>query len=167
MASSLSKLRPPTSALASLRAEALLDARADGDGDLPSSGAAAGSDSRFISRLGLELLPHLVRLLGGPTGRASARGSDRRSPSGQVEGFLRAQRGTDWDDDGRVAGFGRRHWAAEHPEGQVGLSARPSSVPGRRKSLRSIRSSPLVEGPEGRLGVTEEDRAQPVGWRGA
>ena len=245
----------------------LLEAMTDGDGELDSTGAAAGSDPRFISRLGLELLPHLVMLL------AQGRPVEPRHvaqtaglPLGQVEGFLRAQPGTDWDDDGRVAGFGltlrptphrfvvddrvlytwcatdtlvfpailgrratvesacpatarpirlevapdgvlsvdpstavvsqlhpaksvddirgvvcrhghffaspdaARHWAAEHPEGQVlsvGDAFQGARAAWAWKSPGWIGSSPLVEAPEGRLGITEEERARPVRRRGA
>ncbi len=84
----------------------LLEALADADEDVDSSGAER--EPRFISRFdGFELLPHLVRLLahGRPVERrqvAEAAGL----PVADVEGFLRAQPGTDWDDDGRISGFG-------------------------------------------------------------
>lgn len=84
----------------------LLEALADGDEDVDSSGT--GREARFISRFdGFELLPHLVRLL------ADARAVEPREVAeaaglqvAQVEEFLRAQPGTDWDDDGRIVGFG-------------------------------------------------------------
>lgn len=84
----------------------LLEALADGDEDVDSSGARR--EARFISRFdGFELLPHLVRLLaeGRPVGpRQVAEAAGR--PVDEVQGFLRAQAGTDWDEDGRIAGFG-------------------------------------------------------------
>ncbi|MFN2503455.1 MAG: MerR family transcriptional regulator [Acidimicrobiales bacterium] len=97
----------------------LLEALADGDEDVDGSGGER--EARFISRFeGFELLPHLVRLLADgrpvePRQVAEAAGL----PVREVEGFLRVQPGTDWDDDGRIAGFGltlrptalsRRRW---------------------------------------------------------
>ncbi len=82
------------------------DDQSDGDDVVDSSGAERGP--RFISRFdGFGLVPHVVRLLAlgrpvEPRQVAEAAGL----PVGQVEGFLRAQPGTDWDDDGRIAGFG-------------------------------------------------------------
>ncbi len=83
----------------------LLEALAGGDDE---DGSGAEREPRFISRFdGFELLPHVVRLVADgrpvePREVAEAAGL----PVGQVEGFLRAQPGTDWGDDGQIAGFG-------------------------------------------------------------
>ena len=67
-----------------------------------------GAEAGFIVPFdGFELLPHVVALLveGRPIRpRDVADAVDL--PVEQVEAFLRSQPGTDWDDEGRIIGFG-------------------------------------------------------------
>ncbi|HZT65164.1 MAG TPA: organomercurial lyase MerB [Acidimicrobiales bacterium] len=68
----------------------------------------ACSDARFISRVeGIEAFPHLVRLLarGTPIGMEQLAALAGR-PEGEVDRLLRSQPGTDWDEHGRLVGFG-------------------------------------------------------------
>jgi len=66
------------------------------------------SDAAFLSAFeGSELLPHIVRLIanGEPASIADLATSANWEPA-DVERVLRAQPGTDWDDDGRLVGLG-------------------------------------------------------------
>ncbi len=66
------------------------------------------SDATFISSVeGFEAFPHLVRLLArGEPLAISGIAEFAQRPAIEVERVLRAQRGTDWDDEGRLVGFG-------------------------------------------------------------
>ena len=68
----------------------------------------ACSDAAFISSVeGFEALPHVVRLLarGTPVGVEELADS-AGVPEDKVVRLLRSQAGTEWDDDGRLVGFG-------------------------------------------------------------
>ncbi|MGH8303566.1 MAG: organomercurial lyase MerB [Steroidobacteraceae bacterium] len=74
------------------------------------------SDAAFISSVeGFEAFPHLVRLLarGKPVEIAEIAEFAQR-PVAEVERVLRAQPGTDWDDEGRLLGFGLTMRPTEH-----------------------------------------------------
>jgi alkylmercury lyase len=68
----------------------------------------ACSDANFISSVeGIEAFPHLVRLLAG--GRPIAMdelATLAGRPEDEVDRLLRSQPGTDWDESGRLVGFG-------------------------------------------------------------
>lgn len=62
----------------------------------------------FISNYeGIEVVPHLIRLLarGKPVSTAEL-AADAGEPIERVESWFRSQPGTDWDDEGRLVGFG-------------------------------------------------------------
>lgn len=66
------------------------------------------SDAALISNFeGFELLPHAIRRLseGSPVA-ADALADSVEWPVQKVETVLRSMQGTDWDPDGRLAGFG-------------------------------------------------------------
>jgi alkylmercury lyase len=89
----------------------LLEALADGDdvdGSETTEDTTEDKEPGFIGRFdGFELLPHVVRLLARGQPVAPGQVAEAAGLSvAQVEGFLQAQSGTDWEDDGRVAGFG-------------------------------------------------------------
>ena len=66
------------------------------------------SDAGFLSSFdGFELLPHIVRLIarGQPVSLDDIAEAAQRSRD-DVDSVLRAQAGTDWDDDGRLLGLG-------------------------------------------------------------
>lgn len=67
-----------------------------------------GEVSSFVPQLpGFDVVPHLVRTIarGAPVSIQDL--ADTASlPVGDVERMLRCQPGTDWDDDGRIVGFG-------------------------------------------------------------
>jgi alkylmercury lyase len=68
----------------------------------------ACSDAIFISSVeGFEAFPHLVRLLarGTPVGINELAALAHR-PEDEVDRLLRSQPGTDWDEEGRLVGFG-------------------------------------------------------------
>jgi alkylmercury lyase len=56
---------------------------------------------------GIETVPHLIRLIarGKPVSTAEL-AADAGEPIGRVESWFRSQPGTDWDDEGRLVGFG-------------------------------------------------------------
>lgn len=77
---------------------------------------AGCSDAAFISSVeGFESFPHLVRLIarGRPVELTEIAGIAQR-PDAEVEQALRAQPGTDWDDEGRLVGFGLTLVPTEH-----------------------------------------------------
>lgn len=66
------------------------------------------TDAAFIARFeGLEILPHAVRLLskGRPVSIADLADAVGETTA-KVEARLRSQPGTDWDEEGRLVGFG-------------------------------------------------------------
>lgn len=66
------------------------------------------TDAQFLSALdGTVLVPHILRLLarGEPAALGDIAAAASR-PLSEVDRLLRSQPGTDWDDDGRLAGFG-------------------------------------------------------------
>jgi hypothetical protein len=66
-----------------------------------------GDIASFVSQLpGFEVMPHIVRLIanGEPVGTQEVAGLASQ-PAGAVERMPRDQPGTDWDEDGRLAGF--------------------------------------------------------------
>jgi alkylmercury lyase len=68
----------------------------------------ACSDANFISSVeGFDAIPHLVRLLarGNPVS-VDELASTARLPEDQVGRLLRSQAGTEWDEGGRLVGFG-------------------------------------------------------------
>lgn len=73
-------------------------------------------DAAFISSVeGFEAFPHLVRLIarGQPVELLEIAQFAQR-PVAEVERVLRAQPGTDWDDQGRLIGFGLTQLPTEH-----------------------------------------------------
>jgi alkylmercury lyase len=65
-------------------------------------------DAAFLSSLDrFEVIPHIVRALaqGRPIATEEIAAS-ANLPEADVERFLRPQPGTEWDDDGRLVGFG-------------------------------------------------------------
>lgn len=68
----------------------------------------ACSDAAFISSVdGFEVLPHLVRLLArGTPVCVEELAATAGVPENQVARLLRSQAGTEWDDRGRLVGFG-------------------------------------------------------------
>jgi alkylmercury lyase len=73
-------------------------------GDQTSCGDIAG----FVSELsGFEVVPYLVRVIARGLPVSIQELADTASlPVGDVERMLRAQPGTDWDEHGRLVGFG-------------------------------------------------------------
>jgi alkylmercury lyase len=69
---------------------------------------ASCSDAAFLTTLeGHELLPHIVRLIAnGEPVSVQELAAAANWPQAEVERVLRAQPGTDWNDDGRLAGLG-------------------------------------------------------------
>src|SRR6185437_16147936 len=77
-------------------------------GQQPMNEHHACSDATFISSVeGSEAFPHLVRLLvkGAPVGIDELAAIAGR-PEDEVDRLLRSQPGTDWDEQGRLVGFG-------------------------------------------------------------
>ncbi len=74
------------------------------------------SDAAFISSVeGFEVFPHLLRLIArGEPVEMSEIAEVAHGPAAEVERTLRAQPGTDWDDDGRLVGFGLTQRPTEH-----------------------------------------------------
>ncbi|MGH7722282.1 MAG: organomercurial lyase MerB [Candidatus Dormibacteria bacterium] len=74
------------------------------------------SDAAFISSVeGFEAFPHLVRLIArGEPVEISEVAEIAQLPAAEVERTLRAQPGTDWDDAGRLLGFGLTLRPTEH-----------------------------------------------------
>lgn len=67
-----------------------------------------GEVASFVSELpGFEVVPYLVRTIAKGAPVSIQELADAASlPVGDVERMLRGQSGTDWDDDGRLVGFG-------------------------------------------------------------
>ncbi|MGH2862055.1 MAG: organomercurial lyase [Solirubrobacteraceae bacterium] len=67
-----------------------------------------GDIPTFVSELpGYEVIPYLVCMIAKGAPVSIQELADVASlPVGDVERMLRAQPGTDWDEDGRLAGFG-------------------------------------------------------------
>jgi alkylmercury lyase len=66
------------------------------------------TSAAFLTRFdGFEMLPHAARLLvrGRPVDMAELADAIGE-PTAKVEAVLRSQPGTDWDEDGRLVGFG-------------------------------------------------------------
>ncbi len=74
------------------------------------------SDATFISGVdGFEAFPHLLRLIArGQPVEISEIAAFAGRPATEVEGVLRAQPGADWDDEGRLVGFGLSLVPTEH-----------------------------------------------------
>jgi hypothetical protein len=76
----------------------------------------ACGDAAFLSSLdGFEVIPHIVRALaqGGPVATKEIAAS-ANLPEADVLRLLRPQPGTEWDDDGRLVGFGLTPRPTEH-----------------------------------------------------
>lgn len=69
---------------------------------------ATCTDAAFVSRFpGKEFLPHAVRLLAcGRPVTIEQLAIAAHVPADEVEASLRSQPGTDWDERGRLVGFG-------------------------------------------------------------
>lgn len=76
----------------------------------------ACSDAAFISSVeGFEVLPHLVRLLArGVPVSVEELAASAGVPEDQVVRLLRSQAGTEWDDQGRLVGFGLTPRPTQH-----------------------------------------------------
>lgn len=74
------------------------------------------SDAAFLSSLeGFELVPNIVRALahGRPVATEEIAAS-AHLPNADVDRLLRSQSGTEWDEDGRLVGFGLTPRPTEH-----------------------------------------------------